>query len=66
MSYLWCKDNHFKEKILIFAPSMMKKLLTFCLTLISLVGAQAQTDTRCMDFLGIPLEGPVDSFVVAM
>ena len=66
MSYLWCKDNHFKEKILIFAPSMMKKLLTFCLTLISLVCAQAQTDTRCMDFLGIPLEGPVDSFVVSM
>ena len=27
---------------------------------------QAQTDTRCMDFMGIPLEGPVDSFIVAL
>ncbi len=60
------KDNHFKEKILIFAGSMMKKLFLFSLMLISFVDTQAQTDTRCLDFMGIPLEGPVDSFVVAL
>jgi len=52
--------------MIIFATSMMKKLLTFCLMLFGFMGVQAQTDTRCMDFMGIPLEGPVDSFVVAM
>lgn len=45
---------------------MTKKLFIFYLMLIGTMGVQAQTDTRCMDFMGIPLEGPVDSFVVAL
>lgn len=45
---------------------MGKKLLVLCLLLLGITSAQAQKDTRCMDFMGIPLEGPVDSFVVAL
>ena len=47
---------------------MMKKLLILLLMLVGTTGVQAQSrhDTRCMDFMGIPLEGPVDSFVVAL
>lgn len=45
---------------------MAKKLLILCLLLLGITSAQAQKDTRCMDFMGIPLEGPVDSFVVAL
>lgn len=52
--------------MIIFAASMTKKLFIFYLMLIGTMGVQAQTDTRCMDFMGIPLEGPVDSFVVAL
>ena len=54
------------EKILIFATSMTKMLLTLCLILVGISDTYAQRDTRCMDFMGIPLEGPVDSFVVAL
>lgn len=54
------------EKILIFATSMTKMLLTLCLILFGISDTHAQRDTRCMDFMGIPLEGPVDSFVVAL
>lgn len=47
---------------------MMKKL--FCLLVILTCGvdiyAQHRIDTRCLDFMGIPLEGPVDSFVVSL
>ena len=45
---------------------MKRKLLFLILLVVSITSVQAQTDTRCMDFLGIPLEGPVDSFVVAL
>lgn len=47
---------------------MMKKLLFLLLILAGMTSVQAQSrrDTRCMDFMGIPLEGPVDSFVVAL
>lgn len=41
-------------------------LLTLCLILVGISDTYAQRDTRCMDFMGIPLEGPVDSFVVAL
>lgn len=54
------------EKIIIFATSMTKMLLTLCLILVGISDTYAQRDTRCMDFMGIPLEGPVDSFVVAL
>lgn len=54
------------EKILIFATSMTKMLLTLCLILVGISDTYAQRDIRCMDFMGIPLEGPVDSFVVAL
>ena len=47
---------------------MAKKLIVLLLTLVGFTSVQAQSqgDTRCMDFIGIPLEGPVDSFVVAL
>ncbi|MBQ9230947.1 MAG: hypothetical protein IJ190_07160 [Prevotella sp.] len=45
---------------------MTKMLLTLCLILVGISDTYAQRDTRCMDFMGIPLEGPVDSFVVAL
>ena len=45
---------------------MTRNLLFLLLTLLGTQSLQAQTDTRCMDFMGIPLEGPVDSFVVAL
>ena len=45
---------------------MAKKILILCLLLMGITSAQAQKDTRCMDFMGIPLEGPVDSFIVAL
>lgn len=66
MSFLFCKDKEFFLKMIIFAPSMMRKLLFLLFLFVDVSCAQAQTDTRCMDFLGIPLEGPVDSFVVAL
>ena len=45
---------------------MTKKYLFLLLTVVSFTSVQAQRDTRCMDFLGIPLEGPIDSFIVAL
>ncbi len=45
---------------------MAKLFLSLLLLLVGISGAQAQKDTRCMDFIGIPLEGPVDTFVVAL
>lgn len=45
---------------------MIRKFIFLVLWCVGIVEVQAQTDTRCMDFMGIPLEGPVDSFVVAL
>ena len=45
---------------------MTRNFLFLLLIIWGTTSLQAQTDTRCMDFMGIPLEGPVDSFVVAL
>ncbi|MBQ7420096.1 MAG: hypothetical protein IJV17_05060 [Prevotella sp.] len=47
---------------------MMKKMsaLLVVLTITGCLYAQQRVDNRCLDFMGIPIEGPVDSFVVAL
>lgn len=45
---------------------MIRKLFFLLVFSLPFVEVQAQGDTRCMDFMGIPLEGPIDSFVVAL
>ncbi len=57
---------HFSRFTVSLHQGMIRMLITLCLILIGISDTYAQRDTRCMDFLGIPLEGPVDSFVVAM
>ena len=59
---------YYLQKKMYRCNQMKKYILLILLILVELTGVEAQTqrDTRCMDFMGIPLEGPVDSFIVAL
>ena len=59
---------YYLQKKMYLFNQMKKYILLILLILVELTGVEAQTqrDTRCMDFMGIPLEGPVDSFIVAL
>ncbi len=59
---------YYLQKKMYLCNQMKKYILLILLMLVEWTGVEAQTrrDTRCMDFMGIPLEGPVDSFIVAL